>query len=235
MRVLCFQISTSCRKPLLTPSVNVGRQLLGHLLVKALGLLDDDAPLQHERVLADRIVAVDQDRLGLVAAVVVVQPVDHERRPEVRRLRIQVRLAVGGTQVVHVGPAHVVQVLRGDVALEDVLEVRRQTEVDVEEVRHVGDVVDDLAAIGALDEHPVPLPVRPLVARGLRNLGDPHLLPAADCPRGRARRTKGRRARRWSTTGCGPAAACAWRRAPACTCRRRPSASRGTGRPPRRP
>src|SRR6185369_4112990 len=69
-------------------------ELVGGLLVQALGLLDDDTPLQHERVLADRVVAVDQDRLGLEAAVVVVQPVDHERRAEVGRLGVEVRLPV---------------------------------------------------------------------------------------------------------------------------------------------
>ena len=85
------------------------------------------------------------------------------------------RLAVGGAHVVDIGTAHVVQVLRRDVALEDVLEVRRQPEVDVEEVRHVGDVVDDLAAVGALDEHRVPPPVGPPVVGELRDLRDAHL------------------------------------------------------------
>ena len=172
MRVLCFQISTSWRKPLLTPSVKRRGQLVGRLLVHALGLLDHDAPLQHERILGDGVVAVDQDRLGLEATVVVVQPVDHERGTEVRRLRVEVRLAVGRPEVVDVGPADVVQVLRRDVALEDVLEVRRQPEVDVEEVRHVGDVVDDLAAVGALDEHRVPAPLGPLVAGELGQFRD---------------------------------------------------------------
>ena len=50
-----------------------------------------------------------------------------------------------------------------------------QPEVDVEEVRHVGDVVDDLPAVGALDEHRVPPPVGPLVAGGLRDVGNAHL------------------------------------------------------------
>ncbi len=149
------------------------RQLVGHLFAHTLGLFDDDAPLQDERVLGHRVVAVDQDRLGLVVAVAVVQPVDHERRPEVRRLRIQMRLTVRRPQIVDIGPAHVVQILRGDVALEDVLEVRRQTEVDVEEVRHIGDVVDDVAAVGPFDEDAVPPPVGPLVAGRLGNLGDP--------------------------------------------------------------
>ncbi|AAS02856.1 hypothetical protein MAP_0539 [Mycobacterium avium subsp. paratuberculosis K-10] len=147
-------------------------QLVGHLLVHALGLLHDHAPLQHERVLRHRVVAVDQDRLGLVVAVAVVQPVDHERRTEVGRLRIQVCLTVRRAEVVHVGAAHVVQVLRRDVALEHVLEVCRQPEMDVEEVRHVGDVVDDVAAVGALDEDAVPPPVGPLVAVRLRDLRD---------------------------------------------------------------
>ena len=172
MRVLCFQISTSCRKPLLTPSVNTLASFSVVGLVQALRLLDDDAPLQHERVLADGVVAVDQDRLGLEAAVVVVQPVDHEGRPEVRRLRVEVGLTVGGAHVVDVRAADVVQVLRRDVALEDVLEVRRQAVVDVEEVRHVGDVVDDVAAVGALDQNRVPPPVGPVVAGELRDVGD---------------------------------------------------------------
>ena len=175
MRVLCFQISTSCRKPLLTPSVKTLASLFGHLLVHALGLFDDDAPLQHERVLGHRVVAVDQDRLGLVVAVFVVQPVDHERRAEVGRLRIQVRLTVRGAQIVDVRPADVVQILRGDVALEDVLEVRREAEVDVEEVGHVGDVVDDVATVGALDQDRVPAPVGPVAAGELGDVGDLHL------------------------------------------------------------
>src|ERR1700744_946800 len=148
------------------------RQLLGHLFVHALGLFDDDAPLQHERVLGNRVVAVDQDRLGLVVAVFVVQPVDHERRAEVGRLGIQVRFTVRGAQIVDVGTADVVQILRGDVAFENVLEVRGQTEVDVEEVGHVGDVVDDVAAVGALDQGRVPPPFGPLVAGRLGNLRD---------------------------------------------------------------
>ncbi|SLH03868.1 Uncharacterised protein [Mycobacteroides abscessus subsp. abscessus] len=44
---------------------------------------------------------------------------------------------------------------------EDVLEVRREGEVDVEEVRHVDHVVDDLAAVGALDQQRVPGPLGP--------------------------------------------------------------------------
>lgn len=85
------------------------------------------------------------------------------------------RLAVGGAHVVDVGTAHVVQVLAGDVSLEDVLEERRQPVVDVEEVRHVGDVVDDLAAVGALDQHRVPAPVGPVVVLELGDLGDADL------------------------------------------------------------
>src|SRR5439155_1728554 len=84
---------------------------------------------------------------GLEAAVVVVQPVDHERGAEVGRLGIQVRLTISGAHVVDVRTTDIVQVLRGDVALEHVLEIRRQTEMDVEEVRHVGDVVDDVPAV----------------------------------------------------------------------------------------
>ena len=95
--------------------------------------------------------AVDQDRFGLEAAVAVVQPVDHERRPEVRGLRVQMGFAVGGAHALDVGATDVVQVLRGDVPLEDVLEVRRKAEVNVEEVRHV--YFHELAhAIGNLNE-----------------------------------------------------------------------------------
>ena len=38
-----------------------------------------------------------------------------------------------------------VHVLRSNLALEDIPEVCRQRAVDVEEVRHIDDVVDDLA------------------------------------------------------------------------------------------
>src|SRR3954469_1841620 len=55
-------------------------------------------------------------------------------------------------------------------ALEYVLEVRRETEMDVEEVRHVGDVVDDVAAVRPLDEDRIPPPVGPVVAGDLRDV-----------------------------------------------------------------
>ena len=103
------------------------------------------------------------------------QPVDHEGRAEVTCFGVQVRLAIGGTHPTDVGTADVMQVLRGDLALKDVLEVRRQPEVDVVEMRHIGDVVDDLAAIGTLDEHRVPVPVGPLIAGMFRDLGDTDL------------------------------------------------------------
>jgi hypothetical protein len=48
--------------------------------------------------------------------------------------------------------------------------------VDVEEVRHVGDVVDDLAAIAALDEHRIPPPFGPFVAGGFGDVRNPDLL-----------------------------------------------------------
>ena len=102
-------------------------KLLRHGLIHALGLLHDHAPLQHEGVLGDRVVAVDQDRLGLESAVVAVQPVDHEGRAEVGGFGIEVGGAVRGAAQGHIGTADVVQVLRSDLALEDVLEVRRQT------------------------------------------------------------------------------------------------------------
>ena len=57
-----------------------------------------------------------------------------------------------------------VEVLSGDLTFEDVLEVRREGVVDVVEVRHVDHVVDDLAAVGSLDDHGVPGPVGPFVA-----------------------------------------------------------------------
>ena len=67
-----------------------------------------------------------------------------------------------------------VHVLRGDMAFEDVLEVRRQRSVDVEEVRHVDDVVDDLAAVG-VDDGGVPMPVGPLVTGRALDPRDRHL------------------------------------------------------------
>jgi len=88
---------------------------------------------------------------------------------------VEVGLAVGRAHVVDIGSADVVQILRGDVALEHVFEVRGQTEVDVEEVRHIGDVVDDLAAVAALDEHRVPPPVGPLVVGEFGDLRNTHL------------------------------------------------------------
>jgi hypothetical protein len=46
--------------------------------------------------------------------------------------------------------------------------------MDVKEVRHVGDVVDDVAAVGAFDEDAVPPPVGPLVAVGFRDVRNAH-------------------------------------------------------------
>ncbi|CRK50281.1 conserved hypothetical protein [Rhodococcus sp. RD6.2] len=151
-------------------------ELAGGLLVQALRLLDADAVHQHEGVLGDGVVAVDQDALDLVTAVVVVQPVDHEGRAEVRGLGVQHRLAVLGAHGTDVRPAVVLQVLAGDMALEDVLEVLRESEVNVEEVRHVDDVVHDLAAVRALDLEAVPLPVGPVVGQDLREFRDRDVL-----------------------------------------------------------
>ena len=57
-------------------------------------------------------------------------------------------------------------------AVEDVLEVRRKREVHVEEVGHVDHVVDDLAAVCALDADGVPGPVAPLVRIRTFDVGD---------------------------------------------------------------
>ena len=95
-------------------------------VVEALGLADHEPVLEHERVLVDRVVAVDQHALGLVAAVVVVQPVDHVRRTEVAGLRIQHRFTVLGSHRWNVGASMVLEILRRDVPLEDVLEIFRE-------------------------------------------------------------------------------------------------------------
>ena len=58
--------------------------------------------------------------------------------------------------------------------LEHVAEVGREREVDVEEVRHVDDVVDDLAAV-SVDSQGVPGPVRPLIRVGALDPRDGHL------------------------------------------------------------
>ena len=102
--------------------------------------------------------AVDQHHLGAEALVVHVEPVDHVRRSVVGRLGPQeeVRVAVAAADV---GPALRLHVLRGLRALEDVAEAGREREVHVVEVRHVDDVVDELAAVRALDRHDLPRPV----------------------------------------------------------------------------
>ena len=64
------------------------------------------------------------------------------------------------------------QVLGRNLSFEDIFEVGRQPEVDVVEVRHVSDVVDDLAAVGTFDEHRVPVPAGPFIAGLFRNLGN---------------------------------------------------------------
>ena len=103
--------------------------------------------MQLERVVAGRDVAVDQHDVGDEALVVVLDPVDHERRPVVGGLRLQHQVLVAVPLARHVRAPGRLHELRGHVALEDVAEARREGEVDVEEVRHVDDVVDDLAAV----------------------------------------------------------------------------------------
>ncbi len=66
-------------------------------------------------------------------------------------------------------------VLGGHVPFEDVLEVTREREVDVVEVRHVDHVVDDLAAVRALDEQRIPGPVGPFRGAESLDLGNRHV------------------------------------------------------------
>ena len=211
---------------------------LGRVLVRdAPGRSHDHPPLQHERRGRDRVVAVDQHALHGRVVVVVPQVVDHVGRPEVRRLRAQ-RVLVAGAVVAaarDVRPGPGPQVLRGDVALEHVLEVGREREVDVEEVRHVDDVVDDLAAVRALDQDRVPGPVGPVGRERALDPAGSSPPAAAGCPPGRARRTAGRSAPASPRTWSGPAAAPVARTGSRRTGRPRPSASRGTGRRSCRP
>ena len=75
----------------------------------------------------------------------------------------------------HVRASDAAHVLRCGVAFEDVLEVRREGVVHVEEVRHVDDVVDDFTAVG-VDGRGVPDPVAPLVAERAFDAGDSHVV-----------------------------------------------------------
>jgi len=75
----------------------------------------------------------------------------------------------------HVGAGLAAHELAGDRTLEDVLEERRERVVHVEEVRHVDDVVDDLAAVG-VDLGGVPDPLGPLVAQRTLDTRDVHVL-----------------------------------------------------------
>ena len=123
-----------------------------------------------------RDVAVDEDDLGLEALVVDVEPVDHVRRSEVRRLGLeeQVGAAVAARLV---RPALRLHELGRLGALEDVAEARREREVHVVEVRHVHDVVDQLAAVGVGDRHDLPGPVgvEPVVEPGQHRRQDVHV------------------------------------------------------------
>ena len=95
--------------------------------------------------------------------VVVDQFVDHERRAIIRGHRSGAQ-HLGLPRFADVGSSRTVHVLRGDMAFEDILEMRWQRSVDVEEVRHIDDVVDDFAAVGVHDGG-VPMPVGPVVIR----------------------------------------------------------------------
>ena len=118
---------------------------------------------------------VGEDGLDRVLAVVLHHRVQHVGRSVIRGDRLEAGVAVRGRDA-DVGAAVAVHVLRRGLAVEDVLEVVRQRVVHVEEVRHVDHVVDDLAAVGALDHDPVPGPGRPLVAAELLELGDHDVL-----------------------------------------------------------
>ncbi len=228
-------MATSCRKHLGEGLGVLVADVLRGRLVDALGLLDAQPVLQVERVGAGRDVAVDQDDLGQEALVVGVEPVDHVGRPEVGGLRLEDQVLVAVALVLHVRPSGRLHELRGLVTLEHVAEVRREREVDVEEVRHVDDVVDDLAAVRVVDLDDVPGPVGVLVGADSGELGrkrvhvggaalgvvpDQELVVAHDGSRSAAYERAAERA---------------WRTESPCTCRRHPSASRGTGRRSRHP
>ncbi len=66
-------------------------------------------------------------------------------------------------------------VLGGHVPFEDVLEVAREREVHVVEVRHVDYVVDDLAAVRTLDAQRIPGPVGPFRGPESLDLGNRHV------------------------------------------------------------
>ena len=123
--------------------------------------------------------AVDEDDSTFVVLVVVRQVVDHERRAVVRGHRVvaeQLRRRRAAS------PAHV-----GAATLEFMYWVATWPSktflkyvgngvVHVEEVRHVDDVVDDLAAVGVDDRSSVPDPVGPLVAEPRLDAGDRHVV-----------------------------------------------------------
>ena len=131
-----------------------------------------------------RDVAVDQDDLGLEALVVDVEPVDHVRRSVVGRLGLEEELGVAVAPRL-VGPALRLHELGGLGALEDVAEAGREREVHVVEVRHVGDVVDQLAAVGALDRDGVPAPGRVGLVGLAQRLADTRQLRRQDAVVGR--------------------------------------------------
>ena len=77
--------------------------------------------------------------------------------------------------------------------------------VDVEEVRHVDDVVDDLATVGVRRRWCTSASRSTRRSSRPRSAGSSRPA-AAGCARGRSRRTTSRPARAWSTSRCGPAA-----------------------------
>ncbi|MCY1236105.1 hypothetical protein D9M72_487460 [compost metagenome] len=97
--------------------------------------------------------AVEQDRVDLLVAHLSDHLGDVVRGPEVRGQRRQLRIArEPGT-----APNHQ---LRGLVVFEQVGKIVHRRAMNRAEMRHVGDIVDQLAAIGA-DQHLVDGPVRP--------------------------------------------------------------------------
>jgi hypothetical protein len=114
--------------------------------------------------------AIDQYRLGVALLVVVGQVVDHEGGAVVGGHRRRTE-HLGSFRPAQVRSARAVHVLRRHVPLEDVLEIRGQRTVNIKEVRHIHDVVDDFAAV-AVHDGGVPVPIGPLVTRGALDARD---------------------------------------------------------------
>ncbi len=139
-----------------------------------------------------------------------------------------------GPHAADVGPAVVLQVLRRDVALEDVLEVLVEAEVDVEKCAMSTTLSTISRQLEPSTHDAVPLPVGPLVGEHLRQARNrdvvrrrvalgivPHEELLFSCSVIHERVRCDRR----HSTGI---------RDVVCTCRCRPNASRGTGRRPSR-